>query len=300
MIRKLLVIFFLIALLVVSFIIIQKGISDTDEEQGALRAILPESPLFASFQIDGQEVQLVDGSAEGLDSGLEDGVLIETALPPVYGDITGDGRDDALLLLTRSEDGEEKTYYLATALKDTQGFLGMNAVPLELKEVPTNITVQDELAIVSYTDQTLPEVLSDEGVESDNSDEKNEDSEQMTQVYFFALTGTTLQAVGPTPGDEAVVLRGEYTFTGKSRVITSCESGVTYNISPNSKSYAALEAIYNERTRGTDSHTPIYIVLVGSDIGASGSGEGGGIAQNINVSGILRVPKQGGCVAQSE
>src|SRR3989339_568576 len=201
--RMLLSVLLVVVLIVVGCIFIYRGVSQSDEEQDTTVFQLPESPLFASYQINKREVQLTDGVAEGVDAGLEEHSRIESILPPAYGDITGDDRDDALLLLVYKENGNIQTYYLATALKDEQGFLGMNAVPLERKEAPARVVVQDEMAVVVYTNQTESLENSTENIEPAN-----------TQVYF-ALLGTELRAVGPSRDGESI-LRGEYVFTDDS------------------------------------------------------------------------------------
>jgi len=277
--------FFSVLLVVVifvgGFIFFYGGVSQTTEEQGTTMFRLPESPLFASFQINEKEVQFTDGIAEGTDAGLEEHVRIETIIPPIYGDITGDERDDAILLLAYTENGGEKTYYIAVALKDEEGFLGMNAIPLERKEVPASVIVEDELAVIAYADEA--EVTEDGGVIG----------QTYTQVYF-ALIGTTLQAVGPSRDGESV-LRGEYVFSDESAFFTSCESDVRYRISLESHSYAALEAIYIERTKGVEPSTPIYIVLIGSTDGPSENDLDVDATQTVDVSAIVAVPKESSC-----
>ncbi|HCC05212.1 TPA: hypothetical protein DEP58_02800 [Patescibacteria group bacterium] len=285
--RTLLSVLLVAVLFVVGFIFIYRGVSQTAEEQGTTLFRLPESPLFASFQINEKEVQLTDGIAEGVDAGLEEHVRMEAIVPPVYGDITGDARDDALLLLAHSENGGEKTYYIAVALKDEEGFLGMNAIPLERKEVPASVVVEDELAVVTYADET--EVTEDGVVVAEQT---------YTQVYF-ALVGTTLQAVGPSRDGESV-LRGEYVFSDELAFFTPCESDVRYSISPLSHSYAALEAIYIERTKEVEPNTPIYIVLIGSSTGGfSESEEDVDSTQTVDVSAIVAVPKDSSCTIEA-
>ena len=266
----------IVVLFAVGFIFFYNSVSQTTEEQGTTVFRLPESPLFASFQINEMEVQLTDGVAEGIDAGLKENVRIETIVPPVYGDVTGDARDDAILLLAYTENGGEKMYYIATALKDEEGFLGMNAIPLERKEVPASVVVEDELVVVAYAHEP----------------EKSEGEEIEKLAYaqvFFTLVGTTLQAVGTSDGES--VLRGEYVFNGASAFFTPCESDVRYSISPESNSYAALEAIYNERTKDVEPSTPIYIVLIGSTVDAN---EQDG-TQTVDVSAIVGVPKESSC-----
>lgn len=214
---------------------------------------LPQSPLDASYLIEGNEVQFEGGKGE-VKIG-EDTVTTEVAKDPVYGDMNGDGAEDAVLLITYSKNNTPSTYYAALALKDAEGYLGMNAVPLHTDGgAPQEIQIQDEVLVVTYATSEF------------NATE--EDTQNDAMYEYLTLVGITLQSVGPLEESDEIE-RGLFTYTDDSKTFTTC-SGARYQISPDSHARAALEAIYLERTRysGTDKNE-VYVVLAGHTGGSS-------------------------------
>lgn len=271
------VLFAVFLTVVVGFVLFQiLGTSSQDSPYELAR--LPDSPLFASYTIEESEVVLTDGIAEGVPAGLKEGERIEVLGEPVFGDVSGDEREDALLVLASTKNSDEMHYYIALALKDTDGFLGVNAVPLSRGGNPERVSVRDELVEVEYT----------ETVTNENGEEQ-----EVASVEYFRLLGISLHAEERT--EEERIERGMYAYGHESRVFTPCNSDTTYWLSPDSNSLAALQAIYTERTKGREPYSTIYIVLKGKETESPIDGFGADFAQAFNVTGILSVPKNGSC-----
>lgn len=209
-------------------------------------ASLPDSPLEASFvrSDDGTEIKLVGGVYEE----------IQTVRDPVYGDMNGDGVDDSILLLK-----DEDTYYLALALKDPDGFLGLTILSLDEKTMPSAVIIKDELVQLSYQER----------------------------MKYFVLVGTKLEEIVP----QGEVYTGTYVYTESLQTFTPCIGGEMYTLSPDSNSLAALKAIYIQSAQGDDPKDTIYIVLAGS----VKEPEEGQNSSTFTVSSVLRVPEHGSC-----
>jgi hypothetical protein len=248
---------------------------------------LPESPRNATYQIEGNEVLFLDGNAEFENTKTGEKVVVTSIKDPVFGDMSGDGLEDAALLLTVSEN-DATAYYVALALNDDDGYLGINAVRLDSSVVPDEIRIQDEIVVISYSDkgETLP-------------DPEGEKKNTLSYVYM-TLLNVTLQSFVPQKETDDVYT-GEIEYVNDVLTFTSCESGSRYPIAQTSNSLVALDAIYKERASG-ESNVPVYIVLSGSTVVTSSSDGEESVAEGeqgseemFEVSTILSAPKAGQC-----
>jgi hypothetical protein len=301
------VVFLVFGIVLIYILYIGKNTLGRNGQDSSLISQLPQSPLEASYLIEGNEIQFEEGTSR-VKIG-EDTITLEVAQDPIYGDMSGDGVEDAVLLITYSKNNEPRTYYVALALKDTDGYLGMNAVPLHTDGgEPQEIQIQDEVLVVTYT---LSE-FTDDG-----------DGMQGDRLYeYLTLVGITLQHVGPLEERDEIE-RGVFTYTDDTKTFMTC-TGSRYQISPNSRARAVLEAIYLERTRysGADKNE-VYVVLAGHvggsadvsaeevreepDISVGGPSAEAGTEEvadetprfvsgsNFLVSTILSAPKEGSC-----
>ena len=75
-------------------------------------------PLNASYRIEGQEIQLVNGRSE-VEAAPGSATKIRTLVfgNPVYGDLDGDGVEDSALLLVHDPGGSGTFYYAAASLR---------------------------------------------------------------------------------------------------------------------------------------------------------------------------------------
>lgn len=96
---------------------------------------------------------------------LKDGVS-ETQLPnssaivktrifgePVYGDLNGDGIDDAGLMLSYESGGSGTFYYTASAINYNGDFQGINAILLGDRIAPQTIEIRDGILIANYAER---------------------------------------------------------------------------------------------------------------------------------------------------
>lgn len=258
------------------FLLVYRSVTNSRDIHETGAYLLPDSPLSASYNIGEREVQLVQGKAEGADSGLEKKEMFEVVGEPYVGDINDDGEDDAFLLLNYTNLSEEQMYYLALALKDRGGYLGGNALPLKEERVPQKVSVHDGYIKLTY------------GGTLENGSEE-------TTVTYFALLGTSLRPVEFSEAGEQIY-QGTYIFNEDTQTFTPCDESTTYSISQTSSSYAALEAIYIERTKMSENaYTPIYIVLTGIREGVSEEDSDEENQETFTVTGIVSVPRQGVC-----
>lgn len=277
--KKSLIIAVPIVILVIVVVVLFQNVGSSSQDNPYELTRLPDSPLFASYKIDDREVALTDGVADGVKAGLTEGEQINVLGTPIFGDVNGDERDDAIVLLTYTNNTSVTQYYVALALKDSEGFLGINALRLKSDNVPQQAMIRDEFVEIKYTETGTTE---------------DEEVQETVPPQYFKLLGISLSPVDELSDGEQIE-QGMYVYGHESRVFTPCNTDTTYWLSPESNSLAALEAIYIERTRSSEPYTPIYIVLSGFVTDSSTDGFAADFDQSFIVTGILSVPKKGSC-----
>ena len=113
-----------------------------------------KSPLNATYLIDEKPVTLVAGKAE-IESapGSASKNNIFNFGEPVYGDIEGDGDQDALLLLVNETGGSGTFYYVALAINVEGSYHGTDTILLGDRIAPQTYYFLGNKAIVNYADR---------------------------------------------------------------------------------------------------------------------------------------------------
>jgi len=236
---------FCIVLFGIYIVYVTKDISIQNDQSTSFDSILPKLPADALYNIEGEEVRFKDGKGV---YGVHETQAYMVG-EPVYGDMNSDGRDDAAIIIVLAENTLPQKYYIALALQDEDGYLGLNALLLPDNLAPERVHIQDEVLVVTHP-------LSSDQTEINNHTKG--------EVYeYFILTGITLQRA--LLKDSDVVTRGELIYEGEDMTLTLCNNRETYRISSNSRAFAALEAIYLERTRYTEEEQKdgVYVVVAG-------------------------------------
>jgi len=109
------------------------------------------NPLDAAYLIDNQAVVLKDGKTA--DS------AVTVFGNPVLGDLNGDGRDDAALMLLQNSEGSGSFFYIAVALNTEVGVQGTNAIFLGDRIAPQNIEIKEGQIIANYADRQAGEPM---------------------------------------------------------------------------------------------------------------------------------------------
>jgi len=117
-------------------------------------------PLNAAYIIEGKEIHLHNGRFE-TEAAPGSATKIRTAVfaEPVYGDMDGDGDEDAVLLLTQDPGGSGTFYYIAVAVNQSDGYRGTHAKLLGDRIAPQNITVRNGFITATYADRRPEEPM---------------------------------------------------------------------------------------------------------------------------------------------
>ncbi len=144
------------ALVVLSFMAVPRKIQSGETTVTASAF----DPTNATYVIEGQSVTLVNGKFEASaapDSATE---TTTTLFERAAGDLNGDGRSDAAVILVQNPGGSGTFYYVAAAINTPSGAQGTNAILLGDRIAPQNISIKNEAVVMNYADRNPGEPFS--------------------------------------------------------------------------------------------------------------------------------------------
>ena len=117
-------------------------------------------PLNAAYIIEGEEVRLVQGRAKA-EFAPGSATKIKTSVfgKPEYGDLDGDGDEDAALFLVQDPGGSGTFYYVAASLNKGAKYSGTNAVLVGDRIAPQTLKIRDGVIIADYNDRRPDEPM---------------------------------------------------------------------------------------------------------------------------------------------
>lgn len=124
--------------------------------------VLAADPLNASYQIEGMTITLTSGRSE-ISAAEGSAAMISTEIfgEPVYGDIDGDGDEDAGVLIKQEPGGTGTFYYMAAAIKSDDGYEGTNALLLGDRVAPQGaVQISGGEVVANYADRAVDEPMS--------------------------------------------------------------------------------------------------------------------------------------------
>ncbi len=92
---------------------------------------------------------------EGVDTSLSDGSLGDVAMfgEPTYGDLNGDGTNDAGVVLVRASEGSGTFYYITAAIYDEGKWYGTNSFLMGDRIAPQTVEIRDGILIANYAER---------------------------------------------------------------------------------------------------------------------------------------------------
>ena len=121
------------------------------------------SPLNATYLIGGEPFTLINGSVEKeIVPGSAAKNKVSVFGDPAFGDVDGDGDDDAVVILANESGGSGTFYYAAIAVNSGGRYRGTDTVFLGDRIVPRTFYVEDNRAKITYADRAHDEPFSEE------------------------------------------------------------------------------------------------------------------------------------------
>lgn len=164
-----------------------RGVSNKSEDQSNAPVIVALDPSNATYVIDGQQVTLVNGKSE-VAAAPGSATQITTTLfgEPVTGDLNGDVKPDAAVMLVQDSGGSGTFYYVAADITTSTGSQGTNAILLGDRIAPQNIAIQNGQILANYADRQPGEPMSA--------------APSVGVTKYFNYNGSMLQVAQPVAG----------------------------------------------------------------------------------------------------
>lgn len=113
-----------------------------------------EDPFNTTYMIEGASVTLNLGSAESeVAPGSASKLVTKVFGEPVYGDLDGDGDDDAAIFLTQDGGGSGTFYYAVAAINEDGAYKGTKAILLGDRIAPQTINIREGFLVANYADR---------------------------------------------------------------------------------------------------------------------------------------------------
>lgn len=117
-------------------------------------------PFNATFIIEGTRICLLNGRFER-EAAPGSAMKIKTFVfgKPAYGDIDGDGDEDAAMVIVHDPGGSGTFFYVAAALKVDGAYHGTNGVLLGDRISPQDIKIRNGVVVANYADRRPEESM---------------------------------------------------------------------------------------------------------------------------------------------
>ena len=238
-------------------------------------------PSNASYTVSEWTVSLQDGRWEqsaAPGSAAKDRVSAFGA--PVFGDLDGDGDEDAALFLSLDSGGSGTFYFAAAALNRDGRYRGTPAVLLGDRIAPRSLEIRGGLVLARYLDRNPQEAMSAEPT--------------VARALSLSLKGGELQVVQPLGADEQVV-EGWVTLGHEVRSFQPCSSPVDHWISGSSSALKEIQSRYAEAAHSETPYVALFMVLAGATAEAPADGFGADYPAAFVASQVVAVRPRGSC-----
>ncbi|MFA6552164.1 MAG: hypothetical protein WCT19_01535 [Candidatus Paceibacterota bacterium] len=112
--------------------------------------VASDKPENATFTIDNSKITLVNGKFEKQIPDSSSKIKATMFGAPIYGDLNGDGKEDAAAFL-EYESGGNGTFYYAVAVINVGGkYVGTNVILLGDRVAPQTIQIQNGQVVANY------------------------------------------------------------------------------------------------------------------------------------------------------
>lgn len=220
------------------------------------------NPLNITYVVDGESFVLVDGSAENeIAAGSATKNKLSVFGEPSYGDIDGDGDDDAVLLLVNEPGGSGTFYYAAIAVNTDGTYKATDAILLGDRIAPQTFAIEGGKAVVNYAVrnseedfsvqpsvgkslylQVDPEALQLILVATDFEGEASSEVMTLDMKEWTWIKATYSDGTEVTP-DKADAFTLTFTDDGSVAVSTDCNTmGGSYTVDANNITFGPMFA----------------------------------------------------------
>ncbi len=239
------------------------------------------SPLNISYNIENKNVTLVNGKSEVAIPGSAAKVKTFVFGSPIFGDLDGDGVQDAALFITQNTGGSGTFFYTAIALQKDGVYKSVGTVFLGDRIAPQSILIKEGIAMINYADRKKDEAMT------------VAPSVGVTK-YLVVVDGGIKEFKLEDDGEQ--LFSGNLIMAEGARVFTPC-GGTAHWVLGSSKAYSELTSAYTKNKSGTDPYSSVYAVVSGVVTPKPTDGFGKDYDYGIDIRNLFKVLPNGTCAA---
>jgi hypothetical protein len=238
-------------------------------------------PLSATYTIAESEIRLIGGRSE-LQAAPGSAMRTKTLVfgKPVYGDLDGDGDEDAAVILVQDPGGSGTFYYIGAALGVKGGYRGTNAVLLGDRVAPLKVDIRNGLIFIDYRDRRPEEPMAI--------------APSVGKSAYLTLGNGNLTPIKPLEKGEQV-LQGWVTIGHEVRSFAPCSQADELWLIGNSPALSAIVTAYRETLPKPIPYSPLFMVLAGKVTTPVTSGFGTKYTAAFYATQLVRAPSKGSC-----
>lgn len=242
-------------------------------------------PFNATYRIEGRALSLMDGRSE-LPAAPGSAIKTRTVVmgQPVYGDMDGDGDEDAVLLLTHDPGGSGTFYYFAVAINANGRYQGTNAVLLGDRIAPMSIGLRNGAVVVNYADRRAKEPMSTKP--------------SVEQTTVLVLKNDQLIEIAP-PGERNSIFEGWVTIGHEVRSFEPCGRNDPLWLMGQSPAIKEIIAAYRQALPIEKTYQPMFMVLAGKLLEPPADGFGAEYEAAFLATHLVRVAPGATCTREA-
>jgi hypothetical protein len=242
-------------------------------------------PFNATCRIEGTTVSLMNDRSE-LPAAPGSAMKTRTAVmgQPVFGDLDGDGDQDAALLLIHDPGGSVTFYYVAAALQTEGRYQGTNTVLLGDQIAPTDLVIQHRKVEIVYTYRHPEEPFSA--------------MPSVNWTMTVAVQNGQLLVLSSS-GDMENVTQGWVTIGHEVRSFKPCDGHNDLWLMGQSPALKAIMAAYRQAKPDPKKYRPVFMVLAGRQVDPPTHGFGADYDGAFLAARLVRVAPEASCRPES-
>jgi hypothetical protein len=209
-------------------------------------------------------------------------IKIRTAVwkRPVFGDLDGDGDDDAALLLIHDPGGSGTFFYVTVAIHSNGRYQGINTFLMGDRITPKDLAIRDRMIVASYADRRPNEPFST--------------TPSVDRTIALILQNGQLSATASTDGLDQII-HGLVIIGHEVRSFRPCGKQTELWLMGPSPALTAIISAYHQVVPDLKRYRPVFMVLAGRQVDPPRHGLGADYNGAFLATRLVRVAPKASC-----
>ncbi len=238
-------------------------------------------PLHATYWIEDEPVALVDGRNER-PAAPGSAIKIRTTVwkRPVFGDLDGDGDDDAALLLIQDPGGSGTFFYVTAAIRSNGRYQGINTFLMGDRITPKDLAIRNRMIVATYADRRPNEPFST--------------TPSVDRTIALILQNGQLSATASTDGLDQII-NGLVIIGHEVRSFRPCGKQTELWLMGPSPALTAIISAYHQVVPDPKRYRSVFMVLAGRQVDPPRHGFGADYNGAFLATRLVRVAPEASC-----